>query len=285
MNFKEIIKQTYIEFYRKNIPFLSAAVAYYAFLSVIPFFLLLVSVLGIIGNYLPRLGIDLNLFLATLLGKYGTQVYRFVQRIISRRFSYGFTGLVALLIGFSLSITPVEHALKIVFEAERSKSFFKQRFFAIGIFLLIILLLVLANGMLVFVQGTMRWLGPELKIMGHSFDFRSYYLLTGFTLPVFFVLSTYLLFYLSYRFLTVKRPSRKNTFLVAFFSAVLLEFARQAYLFYLYRFPVWDLIYGTFGFFIVTLVFIYLSSTVFLIGAIVIKQLEKSYGNNMQNRV
>lgn len=273
--YAELFKETILEFYRKNVPFLAAAVSYYVFLALVPFFLLLVSAAGMIGNYLPALGIDLKLFLGALLGKYGSQVYDFVQNVINRRFGYGITGLIALAIGFSFSLTPVEEALKIIFEEKRSKPFFKQRFFGLLFFVLILLLLLLAAIVLVVVQGILRVLERTDMFARVLIDLHYLYRLTEFLLPLFFLGSVSLLFYFVYRFLTVKRPSRRNAIIAAVIAAVLLELARQGYLFYLARFPVYDLIYGAFSFFIVTLIFIYLAAAIFLFGAVLLKRLEK----------
>ena len=274
--YTDIIRETIIEFYRKNIPFLAAAVSFYAFLALIPFFLLLVSAAGIIGHYLPVLGIDLKFLLTALLGKYGSQVYDYVRNIIIRRFSYGITGLIALAISFSFLLTPVEQALKIIFDEKRSKPFIKQRFFGLLFFLHILFLLTLAAVLLVIVQGVLRVLRRTGAFAGGLIDLRLLYRLTEYVLPVFFVVSVFLLFYFAYRYLTVKRPSRKNAAWAAVIAAVLLELVRQGYLLYLSEFPVYDLIYGAFSFFMVTLIFIYFAAAIFLFGAVLLHRLEKS---------
>jgi membrane protein len=272
---QELLRELKEDFLRFEIPQLAGAVSYFIFLSVVPFFLLLVSVVGFIGSYLPHFGVDLEFYFSTIFGKYGEQAYLFANDIIKKRFIYGIVGFLALLLSFSFSITPLEWALKRIFGEKRSSSFLKQRLIGFLIFAVITAILYMAAFLLAELQVVLalvqRWQFISMFVNSRH----NYVLLSSLLLSVLFMLSIVVSSYLVYRWLTVKRPSKKSAALGALFTGVSVEIGRQLYLAYLRNFPIYDIIYGTFSFFIVTLVFIYFASAFFLTGAVLVKHLDK----------
>lgn len=272
---RELLIELKKDFFRFEIFQIAGAVSYFIFLSVVPFFLLLVSAVGFLGSYLPHFGVDLKFYFSTIFGKYGEQAYLFANDIIKKRFSYGISGFLALLISFSFSITPLEWALKRIFGEKRSSSFLKQRLIGFLIFAVITAILYISAFLLAELQIVLalvqRWhFGSHFASTKHN-----YIILSSVLLSFLFMLSIVVSSYTVYRWLTVKKPSKKSAFIGALFTGISIEIARQLYLIYLRNFPIYDIIYGTFSFFIVTLVFIYLSSTFFLTGAVLVKLLEE----------
>lgn len=269
--FKEIIA----EFYSKNVPFLAAAISFNAFLVTFPFLMLFLSVIGIVGSYLPYLGLNVEVFLVSILGKYGRQVYNFAESIIHKRFGYGIFGFSALLITFSFVLSPVETALKIIYEEKKSRSFLVQRLLGIAFFLLIVFIFLFFAMLVFFLQVLIAFLQrTELPLAG-NLRFERAFLASKIFMPLVFLFSVFVISYIFYRYLTVRKPNSKLSAVASLFTALTVEIGRQLYLIYLSRFPFYDLIYGAFGFVFVTMALIYYFATVFLIGAVILKVMQK----------
>ncbi|MCX7832271.1 MAG: YihY/virulence factor BrkB family protein [Actinobacteria bacterium] len=275
----DLIRVLLLDFFKemrkKNVTFLAAAISYNSFLLLTPFLLLVISAIGFLGIYLPFYGFDLNLFLKSVIGKYGEQVYRFAQNIIRKRFGYGAVGFVGLLATFSFVIGPIEGALNQVFEVKQSRSFWMQRLLGVLLFMFVIFLFV-AFAVIIFIFELLITFIKKSNIsffkelISHPYLIRS-----SFLMSILFAFSVFLLSFFFYRFLTLARVSSAQSLIGSAFSAISIEIGRQAYLVYLKYFPIYDMIYGTFSFVFVTLVFIYFSVTCFLSGAVLIRVLQK----------
>lgn len=259
----------------KKVTFLAAAVSFNFFLLLTPFLLLVFSALGFLGISLPFYGFDLNLFLKSIFGKYGDQFHRFAKNIIEKRFGYGAVGFVVLLATFSFVIGPIEGALNQVFEVKKSRSFWMQRLLGVLLFLFVLLLLVsftilsfIVEILLMFIKKSDIFLIKEL--VSHPYLIRSSLLMS-----VLFSFSVFFISFFFYKFLTLAEVSALQSIIGSAFSSISIEIGRQIYLVYLKYFPVYDMVYGTFSFVFVTIVFIYFSVACFISGAVLIKVLKK----------
>lgn len=269
----EIVKRTYKVYFRSDAPFAAAAISYYGFLSFIPFMLLLISIAGYVSYYAPALGIDVSRALKFLFEQYGDEIARFVNRIINNRAGYGIIGLIGMFFAFSFVITPIDWALKHVFGTGRMRSFLYQRIVSFIVFFV-----VLSFGFLVTTFSTLTqaviiayFRFRFINLLEEYVNIDIISLLLSISSIVFFAIITYVLL----RVLPAERPGKLSAFYGAILSGVLIESGRQLFLLYLRVFPFYDFIYGTLSFLIALFVFIYLTSSLFLVGASFAKALEE----------
>lgn len=251
-----VLKKTLKKYFERGGPFLAAAISYYSFLALIPFLLLLVAVAGYLASYLPFLGIDIEQLLHLMFGQYGEEAFNFATRIMQQRFSYGIVGLVGLFLAFSFVITPVSWALKQIFGEEQTRSFLYLRLVSFLLFLVILIAGVIVTvGATVFQTVVFRFSLGRFTLL--------YEIVFSVVAAVFFSLVVFLLINL----LPHRKTPLKPTAFGSLITGVLIEIARLGFLIYLRYFPFYDVIYGAVSFIFVIIVFVYLTSTIFIFGA------------------
>jgi YihY family inner membrane protein len=111
---------------------LSAAIAFYSILSLIPFLFLLVSGASLIlGSSDEALLMAINFF-NQVFPKAGLLVFKEVQAIAKRADVLGWIGLFSMLWTASVIFSSLEYAMGVVFRVERRRSFVKSKLLAMA---------------------------------------------------------------------------------------------------------------------------------------------------------
>jgi membrane protein len=111
---------------------LSAAIAFYSILSLIPFLFLLVwGASLILGSSDAAYLMAIN-FINQVIPKTGLLIFREVQAISQRAGVLGWVGLFSLLWTASVIFSSLEYAMGVVFRVERRRSFVKSKLMAIA---------------------------------------------------------------------------------------------------------------------------------------------------------
>lgn len=251
-----LIKKAFKRYFEKGGPFLAAAISYYSFLALVPFLLLLVAVAGFMASYLPFIGIDIEQLLNLMFGEYGEAAFSFASRIMEQRFSYGIAGLVGLFLAFSFVITPVSWALKQIFGEEKSRSFLYLRLVSFLIFIVILI-----AGVSVTVGATL------FQTLVYRFSFNRYTFIYEIVFSLLAVVLFSLVVFLLINLLPHEKTPLKPTLIGSVLTGFLMELSRIVFLIYLRYFPFYDVIYGAVSFIFVIIIFIYLTSSIFIYGA------------------
>lgn len=269
----QLVRRTYSIFTEAEAPFSAAAISFYSFLSVIPFLLLLIAVLGYFSQSFDRFfEIDIKYILGLLFEQYGAQLADFVSSVIEKSAGYGLVGAIGMFLGFSVVIIPIEWALVKIFKGNKLRSFFFKQLISFFLFFVFIAGGYLITGFATFFQALVITakkvpLLREFWFLSSTFTIEAIFSIIPATL---FTLSSYVLM----SFLPFTKPSKVNIFYGALLSGVTIEMGRQIFLLYLRVFPFYDIIYGTLGFVIALMTFFYFSSSLFLAGASFAKALE-----------
>ncbi len=255
--------------YAKNgCSFMAAAIAFFAFFSLFPFLLLLLTVMSYLTD--PIL-LKEQIFLVAefYLPEAAPLVHENVQRMLATRGQVGLVATLAILWSSSGVFSALQTALNRIWEVPSRPSFFlrKVRDLATSISLLgLVALSVVANTLLktlaVFTGN------PLVDWTAHG---------VGLMFP--FMLTT-LLFFMAYRVLPMKTPSTWAGLAGAALAGAGTEGVRAAFTWYVSTLSPYQLVYGSLGVIIAVMFWIYLTTAVFLLGAQVAQATDHHYGNN-----
>lgn len=261
-----ILKKTIEIYFDADAPLAAAAISFYGFLGTVPFLLLFLSVVGFVCRKLFHLTtVDISLEISNFFGPYGERIFSLVNSVFQRTVNYGILGLVGMFLAFSAVVTPVDWALKKVFKGETTRSFLFQRAVSFLLFVLIITgSFLIAGATTVFqifqiVVNRVQLLDKISFFNGTLF----FQILISALQATLIAIASFLLMWI----LPAKKPDRTSIMCSALFSGIAIEAGRQIFLSYLKFIPVYDVIYGAAGFLIALMIFIYLSASLFLVGA------------------
>jgi membrane protein len=246
---------------------LAGGLAFSLFICIIPFVLILFSVLGSLLDS-ASVQIQINTFIDTII-PYG-QYSEFVKKIIFTRINEvieyktvaGIVGGFGLLFAASGLFSSMRTILNRVFGVEKDVSVIigKLRDFALVLMVL-----------LIFFVTTITM--PFLNVLLQSADNWKYleFLRTGIIERILISLVSlfliFVVFEILYLAVPLKKLGKKATLVSAFWAAILWEAAKQLFGIYIYNYAAWGKIYGTYALFVVVAFWIYYSSIVFIIGA------------------
>ncbi|MGH7355306.1 MAG: YihY/virulence factor BrkB family protein [Candidatus Rokuibacteriota bacterium] len=244
--------------------FLAAGFAFFFLVCMIPLLLLAVSTLGYLLSSAHIAG-ELVEPLVRNFPVYRREITATILRIVETRAATGLVGS-AVLIFFS---TPLLGASRLVLHrmlgVRGGYSYLRQ--------MLTDAVLVLALTILLFFASSVTWVFQWLQelvvrevLMPRVWV---YYTTLGFSVAV----ST-VMFYLTYRWVPLRRPRRGAALAGALLAGVLWEVAKQLFRLYIRQVGVYDQIYGPLGVLVAFVMFIYYSAIVFVFGAAYVASLD-----------
>ena len=248
---------------------LAGGLAFSIFVCIIPFALILFAVVGTILNS-EYMQLQVNGLIDTIIPYH--QYSEFVKRIIFTRINEvieyknlaGLIGGFGLLFAASSLFSSMRTILNSVFESGSSEHFILAKLKDFALVIMVILIFFVTTVLMPFVD-LLRQKADQFQSL--------HFLYSGiFEHAVFSLLSlvlVFILFSVLYFAVPKKKLGKKATFLSAFWAAILWETAKQIFGYYLYHFSALGKIYGTYVLFVVVAFWIYYSSIVFIIGAVV----------------
>lgn len=257
----------YKKFSDDEILFLSSGLAFDVLLCLLPLFLLLTSGVGIflISSDVALERIDFILDTIFPVGPYGQQIRETIESviadIIAYRTSAGLVGILVLIWTTAWLFGGIRSVLHRVYKTTDPGN--------ILIRTLRDLLSVILIGVLFVVTNSLTWVYSVLERLFSPLLNTSTPLgptIANFTSPIISFGLTTLMFYIAYRFIPNEMPSPRVAFISAVTTGIFWELASRGFSFYLSEFRPFSKIYGTYAFLIVTLVWVYYSSFMFVIG-------------------
>jgi len=264
--------------------FLSAAgLAFSLFVCIVPFVLIVFSALGMV---LQASSVEQEI--ASYVDKFipYEQYAAFVKGIIFSRLDEfriykniaGYIGVFGLLFAASSLFSSMRTILNRVYRVGVDKPAVIAKLRDLGMILLVLLF---------FLVSTMSL--PLLEIMkdaAYKIRLLEFFRLTSVQNISFRVVSVsivFIVFYTLYYLIPYDKLSKKATALSAVFSTVLWELAKQAFGYYITNFASLKRVYGTYVLIVVVAFWIYYSSIIFILGAVVGQLYRERRGGRLAN--
>ena len=266
-----MLKRTVKEFREDNVTDWAAALTYYGVLSIFPALLVLVSVLGVIGDSATQALLD-NLG-AVAPGPAKEIFTGAIEGISQNRGSAGLllvVGLLTALWSASSYIGAFIRASNSIYEVEEGRPFWKLRPLQIAVTLVMVVLLavsavaVVVTGPLAEEVGGVIGLGDAAVT---AWDIAKW--------PVLVLLVSVMFSILYWAGPNVRQPAFRWLTPGGVFAVVLWMVASAAFAFYVANFGSYDKTYGTLGGVIVFLIWLWISNIAVLLGAELNAELER----------
>lgn len=273
--FKHYFGGLYTRLDDHNVFLLGGGLAFSLFVCIIPFVLIIFSVLGLVldSTYMQY---QVNLLIDTIIPYY--QYSEFVKKVIFTRITEvieykniaGIIGVFGLLFAASGLFSSMRTILNIVFGVEKDVNVIlgKLRDFALVIMVIIIFF---ATTMLAPLVDALRNSANKFK----SLQFLNAYVFEHFFFSLVSFTIIYFVFTVLYVTVPIKKLKKRSIAISALWAALLWEAAKQVFGYYIYNFSSLGQIYGTYVLIVVVAFWIYYSSVVFIIGAEIGKLFEE----------
>ncbi len=251
--FKKIIKD--------GCQILASSIAFYTILSIFPALLIFISVSGVI---IKKFSIQSNIM--EFIEDRIPIIYGFVDNnitnIVENRASIGVIGFIILFITSTYVFDSIQFALNKVFRTETHRKYWKQKLYGFLIIFLIFLIIIItfsfSTGLFYLSNNMINLLSIEKSISTEILKILS---------VVIGIIFNFLLFILIYYFGTNKQINFRQIYRGALTIAIGWEGVKHLFVIYLNKFANYQLAYGSIASMIAFLLWVYISSLIFLLGA------------------
>ncbi len=258
----------FVRFIEDDILFLASGIAFNIIFCLIPLLLLFSSLIGSLLNSTQIASENIQEIIAKTLPhrSYALEVGRFAERImhdlVMFRKSIGIIGLLALIYTSTSLFSAVRSALHKIYRIASTHS--------ILIAQLKDILLVFVLGILFLLLTVFHWLYSLINQFSSDL-FRQTGAPFFIGLPEYIpVITTFILLaviaFIAYRFIPFYGTTTRSSFVAALTTTILWEAASFLFSWYLETYHPFNALYGTYAFILVTMVWIYYSSVVFVVG-------------------
>jgi len=242
----EVTHAVAADYSQKRISILAAALAYYVFLALLPFLLVLLAAAGyILGHFGHHIDV-VSRALDRALPSTDLHIKQQLNTLVAHRAALGGLGLLGLFWSASNALAILGQALRIVWGVKR-RTFLMARLRALGLLLLAVLLLPIS----ILVTSSL----PVISRISRA------------AAVLVAVALSFVTFLALYRTVPAPQIRLRHIAAAAGFAAVVWELAKRGFTFYLERFGNFNKVYGPLGAIVVLLLWIYISAVVVLIGA------------------
>ncbi len=270
MKFWQSFRRVGSKFFSDNAPFLASGLSFDLVLYCLPLPVLFVSGLGftLIGS--DRALIWVQDIIVRLLPEFQKPFLELLSSLIDNRGILGFTGFLLFFLFSSAVFSSARHVLNQVFHVGKGRGFIKGKgndFLLMLVLSLLIIVIVLVNSALGLIQsygesvlGLEGLLNPFWFVIGKVFGF----------------VCLGALFYLFYGFSTPTRLSQPALLVGSLTAAGLFEVSKWVFSWYIQLAQILTAFYGVLSGFIFFFLWVYYASIVFILGAEVGWEYERS---------
>jgi membrane protein len=256
-------------FVQDDFLFLASGIAFNVILCIIPILLLLSSFVGIVLNSSEVALSNVHELLTKALPDQPHTSYlraladKYVTNLIAYRRPMGIVGAVVLLYTSSSLFGAVRTALLRVYKMTNVSNIFINQLKDVILVFALSFLFVAVNTFNFFytvvLQSLSIVLGPKAAFL---LPFIPWFERTLTSLVL-----TGLLAFLAYRFVPFRASSNKSALISTATTTLLWFITSRLYAYYLVRYQPYDQLYGTYAFILATLIWIFISCIIFLVGA------------------
>lgn len=268
---KDFVKHYFGGLYQRtdehHIFLLGGGLAFSLFICIVPFVLIIFSVLGSLldSTYMQY---QINILIETIVPYY--QYAEFVKKIIFARITEvieyktvaGIVGVFGLLFAASGLFSSMRTILNAIFgmKTEEPVLFAKLKDFAL---VLLVILVFFVTTMMMPVFNLIIEATDKL----YNTKFMQYGIMQDIVLSAISFTLIFILFSILYLVVPKQKIGKKAVLVGAFWAALLWEAAKQLFGYYLHNFAAFGKIYGTYALVVVVAFWIFYASIVFIIGA------------------
>ncbi len=261
--FQTWMKETFLHtFYKDNCSLMAAAISFYAILSVIPLFLLFISVSGfILHSSTQAFDAVTNLLLKTFPTS-TMAVFKILSDLIQRKTVFGLIGLAGLIWAASRIFSAVENSMNVVWKVHKGRAYWHSKFLSLLLVPISVSIMLSSLAFTAFYTVAKDLKIPliGLKVSEAALTSKLFAILLPLILGV-------VMFFLIYKIIPYRKIDTKAALLGAIFASSLWEVAKFLFDIYIKNYANFQKIYGSFGTLVVMFFWIYYSSFIVLIGA------------------
>ena len=249
------------DFLGKNCPYVAGAIAFYTLFSLFPLVLATISIWGfLLGPEMEQT--ELARRIAEVIPVSREFIGETVQGVASARAITGAASVLGLLWASSAAFGAIRKGINAAWGIRRTRPFLQERLMDVGLVLgggLLMILIMLITPMLTFLQETTVYVAPDA-------DLDQLFRVVSVVVSPVLSFATFLILY---RYLPNAKVAFKDVWLGALAASVAFEGAKWAFLWYVTKFPVYNIVYGSVGAVMALLTWVYVSSIILLFGALV----------------
>jgi membrane protein len=248
---------------RDRCPQLAAAVSYHLLFSLVPLFMFLVSVFGIVlrDEEVRADIVDELLARFPLTPEAGADIEQILASVPTPASAIGIIGIAALFWSASGMMASLRVALTAAFDDGSERPFFQSKLVDMLLVLSVAVLLLVSFGLSIVVHAVQRWSGSLSGQLG-SVDLGESGVLGNIAPPVL----AFAAFVALYHLVPPSRPRIRDVWVGALVGAAGFAAVNVGFSYYLATVATWDLLYGSLGSILAFLLVVYLEVAVFLFG-------------------
>ena len=253
-----------------DILFLASGLAFNGILTLLPMLFLSAAVVGTLLNSDTASLDQVNDFLDALFPqqRYAEEIKASIRSVVSEiivyRRSIGIVGVMVLLWTLTSIFDALRTVLHRIYQLKRTRGLLASLAREIG-FVLLAFILFVGTNFAIWMYTLLQPLAMDVPALKSLVD-------AGYTraVPTFtIVVLTALMFYIVYRFLTDVRPPHTAAAISTLTTTVLWIIGGRVFAVYVSDWSIIGKIYGPYAFLLVLLIWIYLSSVIFVLGGVV----------------
>jgi membrane protein len=256
-------KETFLHtFYKDNCSLMAAGISFYALLSVIPLFLVFLSVAGFILHSSEQALAAVIILLMKTFPSSTTAVFKLLSDLIQRKAVFGLIGLAGSIWAASRIFSAVENAMNVVWKVKKGRAYWHSKFLSLLLVPIAVLVMLSSLAFTAFYTVARHLTIPliGLKISEAT-------LVSRFFAVFFPLILGFILFFLIYKIIPYRKVYTKAALIGAICSSVMWELAKLLFDIYIKNYAHFERIYGSLGTPVVMLIWIYYSAFIILIGA------------------
>ncbi len=261
--FKTWMKQTFLHtFFRDNCSLMAAAISFYAILSVIPLFLVFISVSGFILHSSTQAFEAVTALLVKTFPASTSAVFKILSDLIQRKMVFGVVGLAGLTWAASRIFSVVENSMNVVWKVKKGRAFWHSKFLSLLLVPISVLIMLSSLAFTAFYT-----VAKDLKIPLIGLKASEATLLSKIFAILLPLALGFVMFFLIYKIIPSRKVETKAALIGAICASGFWEVAKFLFDIYIKNYTNFQKIYGSFGTLAVMFFWIYYSSFIVLIGA------------------
>jgi membrane protein len=277
MSIRYILKAAILSFKNDGCLNLSAAIAFYAILSLIPFAYLLVSLVGVFLGSKGEVLKSISLYITQVIPFISEKVLREVGKINLGSGVFAWLAVFFMLWSSTLIFDSIEFALKKIFKAEHARPFWVSKIISL-------IFLPMAGIIFIFLQVLNIAIDTFIRLSTFfEIDIISLFINNIALKHIFPFFLSFLLLSTFYTFFIPGRILFKQAMAGGFICTAMLEIGKYVFSWFIVRNPNFGLVYGSLNTMILMILWIFYASAIFLFCAEIINAYQKTQvinGNN-----
>lgn len=267
MGLLRVILRSFVDFYRDDGITNAAAISYFSVMAIIPFCLLIITIFGYLLGHDEGLLIFFTERISHFFPRITHDIVGELKKIITYRGIGRLTLLIYIILSYQL-FSSMESAVNVIFKTRIRRHFLISLLISISIISLVSMLIVLsfAASTAISMLDLFKDYFPGLKI-GIISSF-----LIRYVIPFILLFLTMIVLYI---LLPKAKVKIKPVVSGALFASAMFEIAKHIFTIYVVRVAKLGTIYGPISAFVIFLLWVFYSSSIFLIGAEIVHKLNK----------